>query len=93
VGDSVTVLTGGESQMALAGGGKITMHKSEVRAHVAAARPDGARVEAKTTIAFDLPAAGKVLVESQTNVTRSSLLATGWITLNGRRLFDGKWER
>jgi uncharacterized protein len=88
----VSVTTGEKTGFPLPQGGSIEVDHVAV-ARVAAARPDGAAVEGDTKIRVRAPVIGEVEVATTSWVSQTGLALSGRVTMNGRVVFEKRWQR
>jgi hypothetical protein len=89
--DGVSVTLGGGETMTLPEGGTLALNQ-RATAHVEAAHPEGASVEAEVTIAVRFPGGDIVDVEVKSRAWRDRILYTGRVTIGGRPLLDRSWR-
>ena len=89
---SLTITTGERQYLALPGGGTFEMDHT-AKASVTASRPDGARVEGETKICLCTPAAGVIQVETRSWISQVGMLLVGEVTVDGRVLFERRWQK
>jgi uncharacterized protein len=88
----VAVTTGQKNGFPLPQGGGIEVDHVAV-ARVAAARPDGATVAGDTKIRVQAPVIGEVEVTTTSRVSPSGMVLSGKVTMDGRLVFDKRWQR
>ena len=89
---TMSIMTGSEQKIALPSGGSFHM-KRTATASVADDRPDGAKLDGETTISLELPGAGSIRVETHSWSSRTKMLLTGKVTVEGRVFFEKQWRR
>lgn len=89
--DGVSVTLGGGETMTLPEGGSLAVNQRAV-AHVEAAHPEGASVEAEVTIAIRFPGGDMVDVEVESRAWRDRILYKGRVTIGERPLLDRSWR-
>lgn len=89
---AVSVTTGEKNAFALPQGGQVAVdHVATAR--VTASRPDDATVEGDTSFTMQVPVLGKVDVVTTSWVSQHGMTLTGRITVDGRVVFDKRWEK
>ena len=91
VNGTLSVSTGDMHKGLIPSGGRFLVDHV-ARATVAERAPAGAKVEGKTTVRIELPIAGNVDVETQTLITRTGMLVTGKVIVDGVVFFEKKWQ-
>ncbi|MGH7898961.1 MAG: hypothetical protein ACREQQ_13480, partial [Candidatus Binatia bacterium] len=76
----------------LPAGGELRI-EHDATASVSDPRPDGAKVEGKTSMLVRLPSGEEVEVASETAVSLRRILLQGRVTLGGRVIFEKRWHR
>ena len=89
---AASVTTGEKNRFALPQGGQVAVdHVATAR--VTASRPDDATVEGDTSFTMQVPVLGKVDVVTTSWVSQHGMTLTGRITVDGRVVFDKRWEK
>ena len=88
---AVSVTTGEKTSFALQQGGNVAVNHVAT-ARVTASRPDDATVEGETSFTIQVPVIGSVAVVTTSWVSQHMTL-TGRITVDGRVIFDKRWEK
>jgi uncharacterized lipoprotein YbaY len=89
---AVSVATGEKTSFQLPQGGSVNVDHIAV-ARVTASRPDDAVIEGDTSFQMALPVIGKVDVHTTSWVTQHGITLSGRITVDGRLVFETRWEK
>ncbi|MGC1679669.1 MAG: CocE/NonD family hydrolase [Candidatus Binataceae bacterium] len=87
-----SVITGSHQVSNMINGGSFEMDHT-ARASVTDAHPEGAAVEANTTIALRLPSIGKVVVKTTSWIGQDGMSLTGQIEIEGNVVFEQRWRK
>ncbi|MDB5107136.1 MAG: putative Hydrolase CocE/NonD family protein [Candidatus Binatus sp.] len=92
VNQAVSVSTGEKTSFPLPQGGTVAVdHLASAR--VSASRPDDAVVEGETLFCMQLPVIGNLDVKTTSWVSQHGTTLTGKITVDGRVVFEKRWEK
>ncbi|MGC1344333.1 MAG: CocE/NonD family hydrolase [Candidatus Binataceae bacterium] len=87
-----SVITGSHQLSNMINGGSFEMDHI-ARACVTDAHPEGAAVDANTTIALRLPSIGKVVVKTTSWIGQDGMSLTGQIDIEGTVVFEQRWRK
>jgi hypothetical protein len=89
---AVAVTTGEKTAFALPQGGNVAVNHVAT-ARVTASRPDDATVEGETSFTMQVPVIGNLAVVTTSWVSQHGMTLTGRISVDGRVVFDKRWEK
>jgi uncharacterized protein len=89
---TVTVTTGQSNPIPLPQGGVMQVDHV-ASASVSASRPDDAAVKGDTSFSVTLPVIGHLVVKTQSWVKQHGMVLSGRVTIDGRVVFEKRWEK